>query len=141
MVGKGIHSPGHVQKLKPRVEIVCRELGLRYSVEENEGRIYIDLKGGGTAEDGKGGKWQQQGPEHGQQQQPWSQQMPYQQQQAGGLEGFQGRPAQQGYAGGYHGQQQQPQYGKPPQQFEQEQPQQQQDDPLTSCLKKCCVVM
>lgn len=46
IVGKGNHSTGHVQKIKPRVEQVCRELGLQYATEENEGRIYVDLQGG-----------------------------------------------------------------------------------------------
>ena len=47
IVGKGNHSAGRVQKLKPRVERLCRELGLDYATEENEGRIYVDLRGRG----------------------------------------------------------------------------------------------
>ena len=46
IVGKGNHSRNHVQKIKPRVEQVCRELGLQYQTEENEGRIYVNLQGG-----------------------------------------------------------------------------------------------
>jgi len=46
IVGKGNHSVNHVQKIKPRVEQVCRELGLQYHTEENAGRIYINLTGG-----------------------------------------------------------------------------------------------
>ncbi|KAK7428939.1 hypothetical protein QQZ08_004556 [Neonectria magnoliae] len=46
IVGKGHHSAGHVQKIKPKVEELCRELGLQYSTEENAGRIYINLQGG-----------------------------------------------------------------------------------------------
>ncbi|KAL7823445.1 DUF1771 domain-containing protein [Trichoderma gracile] len=46
IVGRGNHSANHVQKLKPKVEELCRELGLRYSTEDNEGRIYINLQGG-----------------------------------------------------------------------------------------------
>ncbi|KAL1593126.1 hypothetical protein SLS60_010733 [Paraconiothyrium brasiliense] len=46
IVGKGNHSRGHVQKIKPRVEQVCSELGLQYATEENEGRIYVNLQGG-----------------------------------------------------------------------------------------------
>ncbi|KAI1082205.1 Smr domain protein [Whalleya microplaca] len=46
IVGKGNHSSGHVQKLKPRVEQVCRDLGLQYATEENAGRMYINLQGG-----------------------------------------------------------------------------------------------
>lgn len=45
IVGKGNHSVGHVQKLKPRVEHLCQELGLQYRTEENEGRIYVNLQG------------------------------------------------------------------------------------------------
>ncbi len=46
IVGKGNHSSDHVQRLKPRVEQVCRELGLQFATEQNEGRIYVDLSGG-----------------------------------------------------------------------------------------------
>jgi hypothetical protein len=45
-VGRGNHSAGHVQKIKPRVEQVCQELGLQYATEENAGRIYVNLTGG-----------------------------------------------------------------------------------------------
>jgi hypothetical protein len=30
IVGKGNHSVNHVQKIKPRVEQVCQQLGLQY---------------------------------------------------------------------------------------------------------------
>ncbi|KAI5919942.1 Smr domain protein [Camillea tinctor] len=50
IVGKGNHSANHVQKLKPRVERVCQELGLQYATEENAGRIYVDLQGGDVSE-------------------------------------------------------------------------------------------
>lgn len=46
IVGKGNHSANHVQKIKPRVEKVCRDLGLQYATEENAGRIYVNLTGG-----------------------------------------------------------------------------------------------
>lgn len=46
IVGKGNHSRDHVQKIKPKVEEVCRELGLQFKTEENEGRMYINLQGG-----------------------------------------------------------------------------------------------
>ncbi|KAJ5359596.1 uncharacterized protein N7496_012009 [Penicillium cataractarum] len=46
IVGKGNHSAGHIQKIKPRVEQVCQELGLQYATEENAGRIYVNLTGG-----------------------------------------------------------------------------------------------
>ncbi|KAI4273546.1 MAG: hypothetical protein LQ337_004560 [Flavoplaca oasis] len=46
IVGKGNHSYNHIQKIKPRVEQVCREQGLQYATEHNAGRIYINLQGG-----------------------------------------------------------------------------------------------
>lgn len=46
IVGKGNHSQDHVQKIKPAVEETCRNLGLNYKTEHNEGRLYIDLTGG-----------------------------------------------------------------------------------------------
>ncbi|KAH8820028.1 hypothetical protein F5884DRAFT_762604 [Xylogone sp. PMI_703] len=46
IVGKGNHSVNHVQKIKPRVEQICQELGLQYATEENAGRMYINLQGG-----------------------------------------------------------------------------------------------
>jgi hypothetical protein len=46
IVGKGNHSVNHIQKIKPRVEQLCREMGLQYHTEANEGRIYINLSGG-----------------------------------------------------------------------------------------------
>ncbi|KAJ9659288.1 hypothetical protein H2201_007438 [Coniosporium apollinis] len=78
IVGKGNHSYNHVQKLKPRVEQVCRELGLQYATEENAGRIYVNLQGGpahmpnvqyggGYQHGGEGGYPGQQQQHHGQQ--------------------------------------------------------------------------
>ena len=46
IVGKGNHSTDHIQKIKPRVEQICSELGLQYNTEENEGRMYVNLQGG-----------------------------------------------------------------------------------------------
>ena len=46
IVGKGNHSPNHIQKIKPRVEQICQELGLQYATEANAGRMYINLQGG-----------------------------------------------------------------------------------------------
>lgn len=46
IVGKGIHSVNHIQKIKPMVERVCQEEGLKYYTEENAGRMYVDLTGG-----------------------------------------------------------------------------------------------
>ncbi|PSS25098.1 hypothetical protein M430DRAFT_63724 [Amorphotheca resinae ATCC 22711] len=83
IVGKGNHSVNHIQKIKPRVEQVCQELGLQYATEENAGRIYINLQGGPAVmppehnnshnHHGGGGGQQQQQQSHGgyqQQQQP-----------------------------------------------------------------------
>ena len=90
IVGKGNHSPGHIQKIKPRVEQVCKELGLQYNTEPNEGRMYINLTGG-AAEPPSGGGYQ------------------------GGHGGQQGYPGSPQHAGGqqqqqHHGQQQQHQH-------------------------------
>ena len=45
IVGKGTPSPGHIQKIKPKVEDICRREGLNFHTEPNEGRIYVDLTG------------------------------------------------------------------------------------------------
>ncbi|KFY76491.1 hypothetical protein V499_03913 [Pseudogymnoascus sp. VKM F-103] len=73
IVGKGNHSPGHIQKIKPRVEKVCQELGLQYNTEPNEGVLYVNLQGGAPVR-------------------------PPQQQPSGGQGGYQG--GQGGYQGG-----------------------------------------
>ncbi|KAE8380526.1 hypothetical protein BDV26DRAFT_257168 [Aspergillus bertholletiae] len=84
IVGKGNHSANHIQKIKPRVEQVCRELGLQYATEENAGRIYVNLTGGPAdmseipAHSGYG---QSHGQYPGQQQQQHHQQPQQQQQQ------------------------------------------------------------
>lgn len=59
IVGKGNHSPGHIQKIKPAVEKLCQEMGLEERTELNEGRIYINLRPGGGAGGGGGGVYQQ----------------------------------------------------------------------------------
>ena len=93
IVGKGNHSPGHVQKIKPRVEQVCRELGLQYQTEPNEGRILINLTGGAVDMNhaNNNNNWtpnQQQGSyQQGYGQQPHQQQQQQQQQQQGGQNG------------------------------------------------------
>ncbi|KAK4155894.1 hypothetical protein C8A00DRAFT_41532 [Chaetomidium leptoderma] len=122
IVGKGNHSTGHVQKLKPRVERLCQELGLDYATEENEGRMYVDLQGGRVGappplpaqpdghQGGYGGGHHQQQHHHG---------------DSDG--GYQQRPPQQ----------QQQHHQRPPQQ---QQPQKEEDD-IFSCLKGCCLVM
>ena len=43
IVGKGNHSDGGVQRIKPAVETLCRELNLQFSTEQNAGRMYISL--------------------------------------------------------------------------------------------------
>lgn len=117
IVGKGNHSPGHIQKIKPRVEQVCRELNLQYHTEPNEGRIYINLTGGqvdmGAVQSWQGYQGNYGGGYGGQQQYSGHQQ---QQQQQPNLYSFQ-QP--QHSAGGYQ-QQQQPNY-QPPQQQQQQQ--------------------
>lgn len=58
IVGKGIHSAEHVQRIKPAVERLCQQQGLRFWTEENDGRIYVDLSG-------QGGGYQQGPPPQG----------------------------------------------------------------------------
>jgi hypothetical protein len=129
IVGKGNHSVNHIQKLKPRVEEVCRELGLQYATEENAGRILINLQGGQAI-------------------------MPpldhsYRPQQSGGHGANQNYGGQQQHTGQQHGNQ--------PQQHHQQQQehggQQNQNQELEAAVKKylprilrklekqCCVVM
>lgn len=112
IVGKGNHSPGHIQKIKPRVEQVCRELNLQYHTEPNEGRIYVNLTGGqvdmGAVQSWQGYQGNYGGGYGGQQQYPGGPPQHHQQQQ---------QPYQQ--QGGYQ-QQQQPSY-QPPQQQQQQQ--------------------
>ncbi|MDI1488586.1 MAG: hypothetical protein OHK93_007861 [Ramalina farinacea] len=96
IVGKGNHSPGHVQKIKPRVEQVCRELGLSYATEENAGRIFSHH--GGGYHPGYGGRPYQGGQQQQQQQQQYQQ---YGQQQQGGpYPNQQPHNQQQQYGGG-----------------------------------------
>ncbi|KAI5305263.1 histone methyltransferase set2 [Ascosphaera pollenicola] len=62
IVGRGIHSAHHVQKIKPAVEKVCDQLGLQHRVEPNAGRIYVNLTGGPAEpiDEGAGEEHQQQ---------------------------------------------------------------------------------
>ncbi|KAF7172521.1 hypothetical protein CNMCM5623_004721 [Aspergillus felis] len=84
IVGKGNHSVNHVQKIKPRVEQVCRELGLQYATEENAGRIYVNLTGGPAEMPPSTGHGHGQGYGHGQQpHQQYPGQQPHHQQQGG----------------------------------------------------------
>lgn len=91
-MGKGNHSVNHIQKIKPRVEQVCQELGLQYTTEQNEGRMYINLQGGPAVmppSQGHGGGGQQNaGYQGGQQQHGGYQQGGYQNgPQHGGYQG------------------------------------------------------
>ena len=78
IVGKGNHSVNHIQKIKPRVEQVCREQGLQFGTEENEGRMWVNLGGQPQGQPFAGGQhsyphaWHapgQHGGQHGGQQQ------------------------------------------------------------------------
>jgi len=86
IVGKGNHSPQHIQKIKPRVEQICQELGLKYQTEQNEGRMYIDLTGApvGNMPPPPSGYGQAWGGQHGGGQQQHGGAYPAQQQQFGG---------------------------------------------------------
>lgn len=139
IVGKGNHSEGHVQKLKPRVEQVCRELGLEYHTEQNEGRIYVDLKPGGGGGPGHAAGYDYGGyhqPQHAQYGQPMYQ-TAYPLRVPGGWGNYShpsGGEANAGYPGArpqqsmqYGGQQQQQQ-----QQMEYQEPEQNKKE------SKCC---
>jgi len=128
IVGKGNHSTGHVQKIKPRVEQLCRELGLDYATEENEGRIYVNLQGGKVEGRPPPLSTQPQGHQGG-----YGGGGGYQQQHG---DGYQQRPPQQQQ---HHQQQQQQQHQRPPQRPPQQE--QQQEDDIFGCLKACCLVM
>lgn len=133
IVGKGNHSPDHVQKIKPKVEEVCRELGLQYRTEENEGRMYINLQGGDAGGHGSPGY------DYQQQHQP--------QHESYGKPHYEtaypmGKDPKYGYAGaasgGYPGAQSQnqmqydgQQHGKPQHQMQHQEPQEKKES-------KCC---
>jgi cytolysin (calcineurin-like family phosphatase) len=131
IVGKGNHSVNHVQKIKPRVEQICRELGLQYNTEQNEGRMYIELKPTGNGPPQMPSYNYNQEPQHAQYGQPH-------------------HTTAYPMSGGYPGQQQNMQYGGQQQQQQQHQPQQQmgfqdseqnKDDGIKICGIKICVVM
>lgn len=151
IVGKGNHSADHIQKIKPAVENICRELGLQYNTEHNEDRIYINLTGGEAIP-----------PSHqdGAPSSKYSQEQQGQYQSAYPLGGYAGQSqqyatqhhqytnGQETYAQAAGGQQQQPQYaGKQTQQQGQQQQQfdyQEEGKEETGCLpmlinllKKC----
>lgn len=88
IVGKGNHSANHIQKIKPRVEQICQELGLQYVTEPNAGRMYVNLQGGPAVmppshggHGGGGGQYQQHPQSNGPQQ---GYQTPHQPQYQGG---------------------------------------------------------
>lgn len=118
IVGKGNHSPDHIQKIKPKVEEICRELGLQYYTEQNEGRIYVNLQGQGAEPHFSPGYQygQHHDPQHAQYGQPhYETAYPM------------GHQAQYGYSQAAQGMQ----YAKPPpQQMQQEAPQEKES--------KCC---
>ena len=65
IVGKGNHSPHHIQKIKPAVEHLCQEQGLRFETEANEGRIKVYLQGGPGANHPQQGYQPHQQPHYG----------------------------------------------------------------------------
>lgn len=75
IVGKGNHSSGGVQRIKPKVEELCQELGLQYRTDEdNVGRIIINLQGGEPLPPHEGGGYSGHHGGHQQQQQQPQQQ-------------------------------------------------------------------
>ena len=116
IVGKGNHSPGHIQKIKPRVEQVCQQLGLQYHTEPNEGRIYVNLTGG-QVQMHDVNSWQG-----------------YQGNYGYGGAGQQYGQQQSQQHGGYQ-QQNQPSYHPPQQQQQQQQQQQDSSDGLMGIIK------
>ncbi|KAK8214768.1 hypothetical protein M8818_002350 [Zalaria obscura] len=134
IVGKGNHSTNHLQKIKPRVEQVCQELGFKYTTEHNEGRMYIDLTGG-NAQSGQYNaptqyNQQQYGQPHYQTAYPMGGQPQYNAWQQGGY------PAQQQH------QQQQNQYGgQSQQQMEMEQEIKKALPKVFRLIRSCCTVM
>lgn len=115
ITGKGNHSEGGVQKIKPAVEELCREQNLQFSTEQNAGRMYISLApvDGGQAGEVPAGNHPHRLQNHGNNAHS-------QQPQHGSSGGYgEAYPGQQGsYGGGYqnnagpssHGQQQQQQH-------------------------------
>ncbi|PYH30289.1 Smr domain-containing protein [Aspergillus neoniger CBS 115656] len=131
IVGKGNHSANHIQKIKPRVEQVCQELGLQYATEENAGRIYVNLTGGPADMETA------PTPNH-----PHYQQYPQQQQHPSGTYAHPHQQQQQQYSGS---QQQQQQQQQPQGAGNQDEIEQVVNAVLPKILNKlekaCCVVM
>ncbi|KAK5746919.1 hypothetical protein LTR17_000550 [Elasticomyces elasticus] len=164
IVGKGNHSPGHVQKIKPKVEAICQELGLQYNTEHNEGRMFIKLQPGAGGGQQHGGPPQMPSYDYQQHHQPQHQNYGQPHYESAYPMGGNPNYSYAQAAGGYPGQQQQMQYGgqnqqngnynggypgsgKPNHQFDnmghqpQQQQQQNQDDGIKCCGIKICVVM
>lgn len=98
IVGKGIHSVNHIQKLKPAIEDLCRRHQLEFNTEHNEGRIFVRIPVDGQAgflAPGSAGQYagvaQPQQAYHPQSQANYGQQsgQQYQQQQQQGQQGQQ----------------------------------------------------
>jgi len=141
IVGKGNHSPGHIQKIKPAVERICQEEGLSFRTEENQGRIYVDLTGGNAQMPGEqqwagaysGGGYGQQGGYPQQQQQGQGYQYQPQAQPQAQYQPQYAQQQQQQYSGGQAQQQ-----GQTQQQMEIERMEQ---SAIKACLRACCTVM
>jgi len=124
IVGKGIHSANHVQKLKLAVERLCQQHNFQYSTEPNKGRILITFREGAPSNFPPPPP--QQAYYQGNQE---YQQQPYQQ---GQQQGYQQQPYQQGYPQpGYAQQGSQPGY---PQQEYQQQGNQEQGKKTAQCI-------
>ncbi|KAI4090878.1 MAG: hypothetical protein L6R37_007824 [Teloschistes peruensis] len=154
IVGKGNHSYNHIQKIKPRVEQVCQQLGLQYATEHNAGRMYINLQGGAPQMPQHLITDHNAYQEHHPQQQHYGlQQQQYQQYQQpqGSQQQYPGGPQYQqgGYPSGPQQQQQQQHHGGQHQQ----QQHNQQNEEIEKAVKKylprilrklqrsCCTVM
>ncbi|KAK4984783.1 hypothetical protein LTR50_006405 [Elasticomyces elasticus] len=142
IVGKGNHSPGHVQKVKPAVEQICQELGLQYATEENAGRIYVNLQGGPAIMPPHHGGHQQQQNQHNQ---PQYGQPHYQTAYPMGGQPQYGWNQQQSYPGQQQQQQQQQQHGNQQnqnqQQFDMENEVKKNLPKIFRLLRSCCTVM
>jgi len=142
IVGKGNHSENHIQKIKPRVEQICQELGLQYATEANAGRMYINLQGGPAVMPNY-----PQAPGYGSQQHHGG---GHQSQQHQGGNGYQGS---QQYGGQQEGQQYGGQQNYPGNQQQQQQQVNGQNDEIEQMVEKvlpkllkkldscCCIVM
>jgi DNA-nicking Smr family endonuclease len=102
IVGQGHHSDNHDPKIKPAVEELCRQRGYVYRIEENKGRIYVEL----ASQPNQPQETPQVPVDYGyagQQQQPSGGYQGYYGQQQQAVGGYQGYSGQQQAAGGYQG--------------------------------------